>query len=184
MDIKDQLIFSNKLEYKPGPEPVVENVMSAKQIEARIDEMGRDIEPIVIPYFWNKITTKDNEPSVLNDIFLLDAVSRIERLATDAIDKYANSSKDISKEDVESLIKRLEQDNKLKAVKYIIRVLKSRSRHITITACNLTIYWNKVVYKRINLIKTKKTKHGKSKLIKFKTTVRSRQDEPIGKITF
>ena len=162
------------------------NNVAIKEIEARIDTVGRDIEPITFPYFYDKATTKDNDSNVLNDFFTLRAINRIENLATKAWAEFSNHNQDTSltKERVKSYIESFEKDIEVKETKFLIRVLKSRSKWITIKSGNLTVYWNKTVRKRINLIKAKKTKHGKSKLIKFKTTVRSRDNESIGEITF
>ena len=188
MNNGDELILSNKLEYKPGPEPVVENIMTIKEIEARIDTVGRDIEPITFPYFYDKATTKDNDKDseALNNLFMLQSINYMQSLANKAWAEFSNNKQDASltKERVKSYIESFEKDIKVKDTKFLIRVLKSRSKWITIRTGNLTIHWDKTVRKRINLIKAKKTKHGKSKLIKFKTTVRSRDNESIGEITF
>ena len=190
MNNGDTLILSNKLEYKPGscPEPVVERVLTIKEIEARIDTVGRDIEPITFPYFYDKATTKDKDKDseALNNLFMLQSINYMQSLANKAWAEFSNHDQDtiLTKERVKSYIESFEKDIEVKETKFLIRVLKSRSKWITIKSGNLTVYWNKTVRKRINLIKTKKTKHGKSKLIKFKTTVRSRDNEPIGEITF
>lgn len=53
-------------------------------------------------------------------------------------------------------------------------VIKYRPKNKVITCGNLSIFWDRIVRCRINLIKKKHTKHDKSKLIKFKTTIRMR----------
>ena len=181
MESGDKLTLSNKLEYKPGPypEPVVERVLTIKEIEARIDIVSRDIEPITFPYFYDKATTKDKDSEALNNLFMLQSINYMQSLANKAWAEFSNNNRDanLTKERVKSYIESFEKDNDLKETKFLIRVLKSRSKWITIRTGNLTIHWDKIVRKRINLIKTKKTKHGKTKLIKFKTTIRSRTNE-------